>query len=180
MNSNMRMTAAWAIFLIAGCTTTAPTSDTMDPEVTVIVSEGRGGNIFRSRDGELPPTESCINVPDPPRQLILIAGDSGGVRSASIRVFPGTIDPDSVEVTPAAPEATFTIRTDRGGDTLVINLTRPAPGMVRTGATAIIQVDGTLPMAITADAVDYAGNVAALPAVELRSPRDAVVCRGEQ
>ena len=180
MSSKTGMLAVAAIFLIAGCATTAPSSDTTNPEVTVIVSEGRGGNIFRSRDGELPPTQSCINVPEPPRQLILIAGDSGGVRSASIKVFPGTIDPDSVEVTPAAPEGTFAIRTERGADTLVITLTRTAPDVVRTGATAIIEVEGDLPMAITGHAEDWAGNVAVLPQFDLRSPDDAVVCRGEQ
>ena len=179
MKSMTRIIAAGVVFFVAGCEVSAPTTDTTTPEITVIVSGGRGGNIFRSIDGELDAPDNCIKVPDTPTQLVMIVGDSGGVKFASINAFSGPIVPGSVELIPRPPEASFRIRTERGADFLDITLTPPAPGRVRTGATAVFEVDGELPKAISASARDYAGNVARLPQFNLHALNDVVLCRGD-
>jgi hypothetical protein len=179
MKSTTRIIAAGFVFFVAGCEVPAPTRDTTTPEVTVTVSGARGRNVFRSIDGKLGEKENCIKVPELPTQLILIAGDGGGVQSTSIRAFPAMIVPASVEISPRPPEGTFAIRSDSGGDTLTITLvTTPSPTTVRTGATAILDVNGRLPIAIVASVRDRAGNVAELPQFDLRSMDDAVQCRG--
>jgi hypothetical protein len=50
---------------------------------------------------------------------------------------------------------------------------------VRTGASAIVQVDGTLPISVVAWARDYAGNYGELAQVDLRLLGDPTVCRGD-
>jgi hypothetical protein len=61
---------------------------------------------------------------------------------------------------------------------LDINLTPPSPTTVRTGATATLEVNGALPMAILAWARDRAGNYIELPQFDLRSPETGAQCRG--
>jgi hypothetical protein len=173
------LAVAGAVSLLPGCETRPPASDALPPEVTVTVSQGRGGNVFRSSDGVPPPGEDCIEVPPPPVGLALIVGDSGGVLEAGLRVTGGTIRRESIEVTPAAPEATVSVAADRGSDLLRIQLTRPSPDTVRTGASAIVQVDGTLPISVVAWARDYAGNYGELAQVDLRLLGDPTVCRGD-
>jgi hypothetical protein len=163
-------------FLVMGCEVPAPTIDTTPPEVTVTVSRARGPNVFRSIDGELGAKENCIKVPEMPTQLILIAGDAGGVDFATIAAV-GTIIPESVEFTPRPPEGSSSIRTGTT-QSLIITLTPPSPSTVRTGATAILEVDGRLPMPITASVRDRAGTLVQLPQFDLRSLEDAVQCRG--
>lgn len=175
----MRLVAAGAAFLAGACEVPAPTADTTPPEITVIVSRGRGGNIFRSADGELEPGQDCIKVPDTPAQLSFIVGDAGGVQTAVLKAFPGPIVPGSVVVSPGAPVGSSSIRSERGADFLEITLTPPSPDTVMTGAAAVLEVDGDLPIAITASARDHAGNVADLSQLELRALNDAVICRGE-
>jgi len=165
--------------LLPGCERTPPASDALPPEITVTVSQGRGGNVFRSRDGVLRTGEDCIGVPPPPVELALIVGDDGGVLEAGLRVTGGTIRRESIEVTPAAPEATVSVTADRGSDLLRIQLTRPSPDTVRTGASAIVQIDGTLPIAVVASARDYAGHYEELPQFDLRALDDPTVCRGD-
>lgn len=171
--------AACVVLLLAGCETPAPTSDADPPEITVTVARGRGDNIFRSEDGELATPDDCIKVPGTPVELVLIVGDSGGVQTAAISAFLGVIDPDSVEVTPAEPESSYSIGADRGTETLEITLRPPTPDTVRTGATATLQVDGRLPVVIGAYARDQSGNTVELSPFELRTLDDAVICRGE-
>jgi hypothetical protein len=183
MNEITRIVAAGTLFLVAGCEVPAPTTDTMTPTVSLIVSQGRGNKIFNSVDGDQNqsnPQDSCIKVPETPTQLIMFFGDQGGIQFATAKVFPGRIVPRSVEIGPSSPEATFSIRTERGADYLEIELTPPSPGTVRTGAIAIFEVDGELPISITGSARDYAGNVAALQQVDVRAMDDPVVCRGDQ
>lgn len=169
-----------AFLFVSACATRVPTSDTTPPEITVTVSEGRGNKIFRSTDGEYPAGENCIKVPGTPTQLSVIFGDSGGVNIASIKVFPATIIPGSIEVTPASPEATYTIRTERRADMLDIDLEPASDGTVRTGATAVFEINGNLPIAVTASAADYSGNVSHLSQFDLRSLDDLVICRGDR
>ena len=174
------LVVAGLLLFTAGCITSESTSDTTDPEITITVLRGRGGNIYRSSDGELAPGDNCIKVPGTPVQLTMVVTDLGGVESASIQVFPGAIDPGSLEITPPAPESSYAIRTDRLTQFLDINLTPPSAGTVRTGATAVLHVDGDLPIAIRAYARDYAGNEASLGQFDLRAAADDVVlCRGD-
>ena len=180
MKSMTRIIAAGVVVFVAGCEVPAPTTDTTTPEITVIVSGGRGGNIFRSIDGELDAPDNCIKVPDTPTQLVMIVGDSGGVKFASIKAFSGPIVPGSVELIPRPPEASSRIRTERGGaDNLDITLTPPAPGRVRVLATAVFEVDGGLPIGIRASAREYAGNEALLPLFSLEPRIAAQECRGD-
>ena len=171
--------AAASLLFFAGCERPATTEDKTNPEITVFVSGARGRNYFRSIDGVMDPPDNCIIVRQMPTQLIMIAGDAGGIQLAGIKAFTGTISRDTVAITPAAPEGAFSITTDRGADTLEIRLTPPSPTTVRTGATAAFEVNGPLPMAITAWARDRAGNYAELPQFDLRSPETAANCRGE-
>jgi len=181
MKNMARVIAAGVVFIVAGCVTPAPTTDTTVPEIIVIVAGGRAhDNMFRSFDGQLDLTDQCIKVPDMPTQIIMIAGDAGGIQVAHIKVLFGTIIPESVTVSPLTPETTYTLNSESGADSLHITLTPPAPGMVRTGVTAVFKVNGDLPIAITADASDYARNTASLPQFDLRSLDDVVTCRGNQ
>ena len=171
MMKSITLIIAAGVFFVAGCIVPAPTKDTTSPEITVTVSRARGRNIFRSIDGVLEPGNNCIRVPDMPTQLILIAGDAGGVESVSLKAFPGRIVPESVEVAPRAPEGAFSIRSESGADILAITLTPPSPTTVRTAATAVLEVNGTLPIAITAWARDRAGGGAG-------ARRACFACRG--
>jgi hypothetical protein len=181
MKSMTRTIAACGVIFAAGCQVPAPIVDTTPPEITVLVSGAHGRNIFRSADGVLAAPDNCIKVSDMPTQLILIVGDAGGVDSASINAFAGTIVPASVDVAPRAPEGSFAIRSGSGGDTLAITLTPPSPTTVRTAATAVFEVNGTLPMAITASARDRAGHAVELPQFDLRALDDTGVrCRGDR
>jgi hypothetical protein len=176
----LRNVFLFVLFVVfVGCIKPRPTTDTTDPEIVITVSRGRGGNIFRSVDGRYEAPNNCIKVPDMPTQLIMIAGDSGGVAFASVRAFGGRIVSESVEVAPRAPEASFSIRSESGSGILDVRLTPPSPGAVRTGASAVFEVDGSLPISITATAGDYAGNAGHLAQFEIRSLDDAVVCRGD-
>lgn len=182
MSKNLtRMVLIGVVLFVTGCEVPAPsTRDTTPPEITVTVSRARGRNVFRSIDGKLDAPDNCIKVPELPTQLILIAGDAGGIESASIKAFPGTIVRESLEVSPRAPEGSFAVRTESGADILAITLTPPSPTTVRTGATAILEVNGRSPIAIVASARDRAGNVTELPQFDIRTPDSAVVCRGDR
>lgn len=164
--------------LLSGCMTRVPESDTTPPTVSVTVNRGMGHNIFDSTDGQWSGSESCIKVPGAPTKLTLVAGDAGGVKFASLKVFPATVDPDSVEVTPGPGEASYSIRTERHSNFLEITLTPADDGSVRTGTTAVLNVRGELPIAVTATALDYSGNTTDLPQFDLRSPDDLTECRG--
>jgi len=168
------------LLILSGCMTRIPETDTTPPTVSVTVNKGMGHNIFSSTDGEWNAVESCIKVPGTPTKLTLVAGDAGGVKFASIKVFPASIVPDSVEVTPGPGEASYSIRTERHADFLEITLTPADDGSVRTGATAVVNINGELPIAVTASALDYSGNVTNLPQFDLRSPDDLTVCRGNR
>ena len=168
-----------SFLVVGGCVRPAPASDTTPPDIVVFVSRARGRNYFRSIDGVQKPPDNCIIVREMPTQLILVAGDSGGLQSAGLRALRGTIAADSVVITPPAPEGSFSITTEASGATrLDINLTPPSPTTVRTGATATLEVNGALPMAIIAWARDRAGHYTELPQFDLRGPETAVVCRG--
>jgi len=167
------------LVLATGCEVPRSDSDSASPLITITVSEGRGNPVYKSDQARTGPSDDCINVADTPVELSMIVGDAGGVQSAWIKVFPATIDPDSVTVTPASPEGEYSITSERGADILTINLTAPSETTVRTGATAVLRVNGSLPIAVQAYAVDFAGNRASLPQFDLRALTDAVVCRGE-
>ncbi len=168
-----------SLLVVGGCVRPAPASDTSPPEITVFVSRARGRNYFRSVDGVQKPPDNCIIVREMPTQLILVAGDAGGLQLAGLKAFTGTIASDSVVVTPTPPEGAFSITTEpSGANILEIRLTPPSPTTVRTGATAILEVNGPLPMAITAWARDRAGNTMELPQFDLRGPETGVACRG--
>jgi len=167
------------MLLLGDCVRPAPASDTTPPEIVVFVSRARGRNYFRSIDGVQKPPDNCIIVREMPTQLILIAGDSGGLQSAGIRGLSGTIAPDSVSVTPPAPEGAFSVtREASGADRLDITLTPPSATTVRTGVTATLEVNGALPMAIFAWARDRAGHYIELPQFDLRGPETGSICRG--
>ena len=97
-----------------------------------------------------------------------------------MRVFPGTIDRDTLSV-PDTPDITHEIVGDRGGETLIITLTPPGEGRVRTGVIANVEVTFTpdLPGAISAQATDVSGNRAVLPSFDVRGRTDAVICFNE-
>lgn len=178
-----RMTRAIAggmVLLSAACTAPAPATDTTPPEITVTVSGVGGRNVFRSIDGKQGPTDSCIIVPREPTQLILIAGDSGGIQTVTLRAVVGRIVPESVDVTPRPPEGSYEIRSDPGGDTLVITLTPPSPGIVRTGATAIFNIASPTPISIVATATDRADHSTELPQFDLRGAHESVICRNSR
>jgi hypothetical protein len=169
-----------SFLVVAGCVRPAPASDSTPPDIVVFVSRARGRNYFRSIDGIQKPPDNCIIVREMPTQLILIAGDAGGLQSAGIRGFSGTIVPDSVSVTPPAPEGSFSItREPSGADRLDITLTPPSPTTVRTGVTATLEVNGALPMSILAWARDRAGHYIELPQFDLRGPETGADCRGK-
>jgi hypothetical protein len=178
MIRSMTLIIAAVVFLFAGCQVPAPTKDTTPPEVTVTVSRAHGRNIFRSIDGVQGKGNDCIIVRDMPTQLILIAGDAGGVASTSLRAFTGRIVPESLEVSPRPPEGSSSIRSEAVGDTLTITLTPPSPTTVRTGATAVLEVNGPLPISIYAWVTDRAGHYVELPPFTLDSPANGVQCRG--
>ena len=71
----------------------------------------------------------------------------------------------------------YEIGSESGGDTLTITLTPPSPTTVRTGATAIFEINGRLPVAIVAQARDRAGNTTNLPQFDIRGPETGAVCR---
>lgn len=182
MTNTLYRPAALFVFLaltLAGCATHIPSSDTTPPEVTITVRDGRGDNVFKSADGEYAAGENCIKVPDTPTRLTAIAGDSGGVRILSIKVLPGNIVPESVEITPASPESSYSIRSEEGVDILNITLEPSPEGIARTAITAVFDVSGELPSAVTASAGDHSGNVSHLPQFDIRELTDLTVCRGE-
>lgn len=158
MVKSIRLTiVAGAACLVAGCERPAPPTDSIPPTITVIVSSVRGRNIFRSTDGFRVGGENCIRVPDKRTQLILIAGDAGGLQSVLLSASgSGVIIPDSIEATPPPPEGTL----DARAEGMSITLTPPSPTTVRTGATAILEVEGTLPFGIIGWARDHSGNSA--------------------
>ena len=171
--------AVGMLILAAGCEVPRSDSDSESPLITITVSEGRGNPVYKSDESRTGPDDDCINVPSVPVELSMVVGDAGGVQSAWIKVFPATIDPSSVTVTPASPEGEYSITSERGADTLLINLTAPSETTVRTGATAVFTVNGSLPIAVQAYAIDFAGNRASLPQFDLRALTDAAICRGE-
>lgn len=168
---------ALGLLLLPGCERPVPPTDSMVPEIIVFVAGVRGHNYFRTSDGP-EPKNNCVVVREMPTQLIMIAGDAGGIQSAGIRASTGTIARDTLAISPAAPESSFTITTDGGADTLEITLTPPSPTTIRTGATASFEVSGSLPMGILAWARDRVGNYIELPQFELRSPETGMQCRG--
>lgn len=170
--------AAVGSLSVAGCERPATTRDTTLPDITVIVSRAHGRNYFRTSDGVLKPPDNCIVVREMPTQLIMIAGDAGGLQLAAIKAFSGRITPESVAITPVAPEGSHVIRAEGGAEILEIRLTPPSPTTVRTGATAFFEVNGALPMAITAWARDRAGNSVELAQFDLRGPETGALCRG--
>jgi hypothetical protein len=168
-----------AAIAAAGCVTEAPTGpDAERPTVSVQVQNAVGGaKIFRSTD---PATDSaCVKVRSFPAKLVLSAGDAGGVNRVMLRVFPGTIDRGSILV-PTSADISYTVTPAGRGETLVISLTRPAPGRVRTGVVATLDAvgpDGALPdFAVTAEASDYAGNRAFVQQVDIRPADSPVIC----
>ena len=170
--------AAVCLLFFSGCERPATSGDKTNPEITVFVSRARGRNYFRSVDGVQTPPNNCIIVREMPTQLILIAGDLGGIQRVGIRIIPGTIVRETLEITPAAPESSHTITRDRESDELQIALTPPSPTTVRTGATATFDINGTLPLVVYAFGRDRAGNYAEVAQFELRGPDEGVVCRG--
>jgi len=165
------------MFFVTACQVPRPTTDTTPPEVTVTVSRAHGPNIFRSIDGVLKSPNDCIIVREMPTQLILIGSDAGGVALVGLKALSGRIIPESVEVSPRAPEASYSISTESGADFLDITLTPPSPTTVRTGAVAVLEVNGSLPMAILAWVRDRAGHYVEFQ-FELRGPETATPCRG--
>ncbi len=175
MMKRLTLAIAAAVFFIAACTAPAPPAtppDTTPPEITVTV-RARGRNVFKSIDGPLKGSEMCIIIEDGPVQLVLIAGDAGGLDAVSLSTFTGTIVPGSIDVTPRAPESTLS--TPAGG--LLITLPPPSPTTVRTGVVAIFEVEGRTPISVTAWARDRAGQTANLEQFDLRREFERIVCR---
>jgi hypothetical protein len=99
------LTAGVVVLLIAACQVPVPTKDTTPPELSFTVSGARGRNLFRSIDGPQAPPNNCIRVTGTPIQLIAIAGDAGGIQRLQLSVNrEARIVPESVDVTPRAPE----------------------------------------------------------------------------
>ena len=177
MKTMTRLIAACAICFVAACERPATTTDTTAPEITVTVSGVRGRNVFRSIDDNQGPVNDCIKVPDNRTQLILIAGDAGGIETVTLSAAtPARIIPESLIVSPRAPEGSFSIRPEG----LIITLTPPSPTTVRTGATAILEVEGVLPFGISAWARDRSGNTGVLPAFYLTALASPIQCRNDR
>ncbi|MDZ7626921.1 MAG: hypothetical protein U5J99_00785 [Parvularculaceae bacterium] len=169
---------AIAALAAAGCVTDAPTGpDSEPPTITVQVQNAVGGaKTFRSTDPASDAT--CVKVRGFPVDLVLSVADPGGVRLASLRVFPGAIDRASVTV-PTAPDISFTVTAARGGENLNLSLTPPAPGRVRTGVVATLKANGSgadPEFAIIADATDQAGNRAFVGQVDIHAADSPVIC----
>jgi len=175
MKMTIRVIASALLLLSLACERPRPTTpDTTPPEITVYVVGVRGRNFFRSIDGPQKTPNDCVKVPDGPQQLIMIAGDAGGLETVTLSAAPSVrITPESVDVTPRPPEGSYSIRPEG----LIITLTPPSPTTIRTGATASLEVNGTLPYGVSAWARDRAGNTAVLPSFYLTAERSPVVCR---
>lgn len=169
-----------ATLLLSACVVPRPDVDRDAPTITVTVAGARGDAVIRSTDSRDDPTDLCIKVDQSPVELSVIFGDAGGIQSATMIFLAASIDRDSVTVTPAAPEASASVDSVRGGinNQLRIRLSPPEPGTVRTGATARFKINTRFPTGLTAEAIDYAGNVGTLTQLEIRSTSDAVICRG--
>lgn len=168
-----------ASIAVSSCVTDAPTGpDTERPTISVQVQNAVGGaRTFHSTD---PASDSaCVKVRAFPAKLVLSAGDAGGLNSVTLRVFPGSIDRTSVSL-PAVADISHTVTPAARGETLIVTMTRPAPGRVRTGLVATLDANGPagdLPdFAIVAEASDYAGNRAFLQQVDIRPANSPVVC----
>jgi hypothetical protein len=167
--------------VLSGCIADAPTRpDTERPEVTLQVRGAVGGSrIFRSTDS--PTVANCALIRSTPLRLVVSANDPGGIRRVYLKVFPGTIDRSSI-VVPTADDVSW--RVDAEGpyaERLLVTLTPPAPGRVRTGIVATLNVSGPADrprdFAITAEASDVAGNRVTLRQVSIWAAESGLTCR---
>lgn len=170
-----------ASLALSGCIADAPTRpDTQRPEITLQVRGAVGGTrTFRSAD---PPSDAnCALIRSTPVRLVVSANDPGGIRRVDLKVFPGTIDRASV-VVPTADDVSW--RVDAEGpyaERLLVTLTPPAPGRVRTGIVATLDVSGPADrprdFAITAEASDVARNRVTLRQVSIWAAESGITCR---
>ena len=177
------------VFLVCGagaaCTRPGPpVSDTTKPRITLTALNRAGNPSFDTREGPTAPIDSCAEFRAFPASLTLAVADSGGVRSAIVRVFGGRIVRSSVSVAPRNPESRWELTQEiRAGthvaDTLTITLATPAPGRVYTGLVMTLAVtpsNGT-PLSVNGSAIDVRGNSQNLYTVDFRHSSDGVICR---
>jgi hypothetical protein len=170
-----------ASIALAGCIANAPPGpDRERPELSLQVRGAvNGTRTFRSSD---PRTDSaCALVHASPVRLVVSASDPGGVRRLALSVFSGTIDRSTI-VVPTADDVTYRVDADaRFSETLVISLTPPAPGRVRTGIVATLDASGPAEtparFAIQVEASDVAGNRMSLEQVDIWPADSGIICR---
>lgn len=163
---------------LAACVTDAPTTpDTDDPHIMMSFSNGARATI-RTSDERTDPSDQCLTVQGESVDVQATITDGGGLRVASISALgEGSIDESSINVSPDAPDVSFSFE-DAARDSIIIRLTPPATGSVRTGVVVEFTVNGPFPVALSADARDYAGNQVVLEQFDLRGQADGVACIG--
>jgi hypothetical protein len=152
-----------------------PAVDTIPPRLT-LTAFNRGSNpIFNSSEPNN--LGLCVHFPTFPASFFLSIDDPGGVSAVSVEALNGHFVPDSIDVAPGAPESSRDISTFIGGEVLVVRLTPPAPGIVRTGAVVLFKVDGSVAIGVRARAIDYRDNRGEAPQVDARITGDGQICR---
>lgn len=174
------MLAGAAVLALAACVTDAPSvPDTDDPHIRVSFSNG-GRAIVQSSDERDDPREQCLTVRGGSVDVQATFTDGGGLQLASISVsLGGAVDESSIRVSPEAPDISWRFDDTSTRDSIIVRLTPPSSGEVRTGVVVDFTVGGPFPAAITADARDYAGNQAFIDMFDLRDETDDVVCIGD-
>lgn len=163
-----------AVVAASGCVTEEPAGpDTQGPNIVLQIDGVGGARNFRSQD---PPSNSyCVNVRTMPASIRVSVGDAGGVHNVYVKVFPASVVPGSLGL-PTAPDISGFVRAEGAANVVVVNLSRPSAGSVRTGVVATFQATDAGGFAVIAEAEDYAGNRTVLSQVDVRLESAGVIC----
>ena len=173
------MLLALAVIGAEGCSRSVPAVVDSTPPKIVLTALGAVGNPTFASDEPIERKDACAKFRLFPARFVLSVGDPGGVALAVVRVASGRILPESIIVGPDAPESSWEItRLEGFSELLMIRLTRPSAGTVRTGLLGMFNVvSDSLRATVLASAYDYSGNVAKLYEVAVRASSDDAACQ---
>lgn len=172
----MRVIPAVLLLLPACVRPASSRPDTTGPTLRVQVQNAENGPAtFVSTS---PPSSSwCARVRAFPGFFVGSANDPDGVQRLVFRVAGATIDRATIVTAPNTPDITSSVSTAGSEETLVVTLTPPVTGTVRTGVAVTFAVTPrSTSFAIIASGADALRNVTNLSQVDVYDRNSPVTC----